>query len=108
MKSSAKGASQPALKLVPADPDEPNPGQLEKNERFGGATRIQILMPSASVDRLVAIKDTIEAASVAEVVRRAIRLYEALLAEEREGGEVYIRRSRGGGDVILPVSYLFH
>ncbi len=38
-------------------------------------------MPEQSYKRLVALKDKIEASSHAEVIRRALQLYEALIEE---------------------------
>jgi NADH dehydrogenase/NADH:ubiquinone oxidoreductase subunit G len=108
MTVNAKRSSDPVLKLVPMRPEEANSALREKPESFSATGRVQILMPAASIERLFAIKEAIEAASVTEVVRRALRLYEALLVEERDGGHVFIRRgSDDGGEIDIPLSFLF-
>jgi hypothetical protein len=108
MTTNAQRSHRPSLKLVPINPDEGKPGHMDKPQGVAGTGRLQLLLPTSSVERLEAIKDTIEAASYAEVIRRALRLYEAFLAEERDGGHVFVRREGDGGDVIIPLSFLFH
>jgi hypothetical protein len=57
--------------------------------------RVQMDMPERSVLRLKALQERTDASSYAEVVKNALRLYEALIQEVENGGEVLIRR----GDV---------
>jgi hypothetical protein len=47
-------------------------------------TRVQMEMPPKSMERLAALKDKTEASSYAEVVKNALRLYEALIKEQEE------------------------
>jgi len=63
--------------------------------------RLQLLLPETSVQRLMALKDATEAASFAEVIRKALRVYEALLAEQRDGSELVIRRP-SREEVVIP------
>ena len=59
-------------------------------------TRVQLDLPPASMERLSALKEKTEAVSYAEVVREAIRLYEAMLEEVVDkGNELMIRDGRG-------------
>ena len=55
--------------------------------------RVQMDMPPKSVLRLKRLQDITEAASYAEVVRNALRLYEALIDEVESGNEVMIKRN---------------
>jgi hypothetical protein len=60
-----------------------------------GATRVQLDMPPAAMERLQRLKDKTEAASYAEVLRNALRLYEALIAEAERGAELSLRTPDG-------------
>ena len=71
------------------DSEEPN------RRRMGRTGRLQLVLPEQSVDRLEALKEVTEAASYAEVIRRALRLYEGLLAETEAGGDILVRRQDG-------------
>ncbi len=55
--------------------------------------RIQMDMPPKSVERLKRLQETTEAASYAEVVRNALRLYEAVIEEVEAGNEILIKRN---------------
>ncbi|HEY4125399.1 MAG TPA: ribbon-helix-helix protein, CopG family, partial [Rhizomicrobium sp.] len=44
-------------------------------------TRVQLEMPPQAMERLTRLKEKTEAASYAEVIRNALRLYEALVDE---------------------------
>lgn len=59
-------------------------------------TRVQFEMAKESFDRLVALKDKIEASSHAEVIRRALQLYEFVIEEEEKGGGVSIKTVEDG------------
>jgi hypothetical protein len=58
-------------------------------------TRVQLELPETSMNRLRALRDKTEAASYAEVLKNALRLYEALVKEAEEGNELMIRRKNG-------------
>lgn len=61
--------------------------------------RIQMDMPPTSVERLKRLQEVTEAASYAEVMRNALRLYEALIDERVAGHEILVKR----GDVVAPL-----
>jgi Arc/MetJ-type ribon-helix-helix transcriptional regulator len=56
--------------------------------------RIQVEMPPASLARLRKLQEVTEAQSYAEVVKNALRLYEALIAETEAGSEILVRRDK--------------
>lgn len=58
-------------------------------------TRVQLEMPPQAMERLQKLKDRTEAASYAEVIRNAMRLYEALVEEHEKGAELSLRRADG-------------
>lgn len=58
-------------------------------------TRVQFDLPPRSVDRLNALRRKTEASSYAEVVKNALRLYEALI-EEAESGKQFLVRDETG------------
>jgi len=65
-------------------------------ERAAAArTRVQFDLPPRSVERLNTLKRKTEAASYAEVVKNALRLYEALI-EETEAGKQFLVRDANG------------
>jgi len=57
--------------------------------------RVQFDLPPRSMERLNALKLKTEAASYAEVVKNALRLYEALI-EETEQGKTFLIRDESG------------
>jgi len=57
-----------------------------------GVKRIQMDMPPRSVERLKRLQEITEATSYAEVMRNALRLYEAMIDEVEAGHEIMIRR----------------
>lgn len=59
-------------------------------------TRVQFEMPAQSYARMIALKDKIEASSHAEVIRRALQLYEAIIEEAEKGAEIAIRSEVDG------------
>ena len=65
----------------------------EAGER--GTTRVQLEMPPQAMERLQKLKDRIEAASYAEVIRNALRLFEALVDEHEKGAEFSLKRPSG-------------
>jgi hypothetical protein len=62
-------------------------------------TRVQLEMPPQAMERLQRLKERTEAASYAEVIRNALRLYEAMVAEAEQGREFAIKTPDG---VIAP------
>jgi hypothetical protein len=58
-------------------------------------TRVQLEMPPQAMDRLQRLKEKTEAASYAEVIRNALRLFEALVTEHEGGSEFSLKRPNG-------------
>ena len=58
-------------------------------------TRVQLEMPPQAMERLQRLKEHTEAASYAEVIRNALRLFEALIEEHEKGAEFSLRRPDG-------------
>jgi hypothetical protein len=58
-------------------------------------TRVQLEMPPQAMERLQKLKDRTEAASYAEVIRNALRLFEALVEEHEKGAEFSLKRADG-------------
>lgn len=57
--------------------------------------KIEITLPQKSLDRLNRLEKTTEASCYAEVLRNAMRLYEAAIDEASRGGKVVVIRSDG-------------
>jgi len=62
--------------------------KLQKN-------RVQLDFPPRAMERLNALKVKTEASSYAEVVKNALRLYEALIEETESGRQFLIRDANG-------------
>ncbi len=58
-------------------------------------TRVQLELPPQAMDRLQRLKERTEAASYAEIIRNALRLFEALVEEHEEGAEFSLKRANG-------------
>jgi hypothetical protein len=58
-------------------------------------TRVQLEMPPQAMDRLQRLKEKTEAASYAEVIRNALRVFEALVQEHENGAEFSLKRPTG-------------
>lgn len=69
---------------------------MPKGQKTTGSTskRIQMDMPPRSVERLKRLQEVTEAASYAEVMKNALRLYEALIEEVEVGHEIMVRRGQ--------------
>jgi len=84
-----------------ADKDEdcgPRRGRRHgRHGRHGGGetTRVQLEMPPQAMERLQQLKEKTEAASYAEVIRNALRLYEALIGEAERGAEFQVKGPDG-------------
>jgi len=57
--------------------------------------RVQFDLPPRSMERLNALKLKTEASSYAEVVKNALRLYEALIEETESGKQFLVRDANG-------------
>lgn len=57
--------------------------------------RVQIDMPEAAYKRLEQLRDATEAASIAEVIRHAIELREAVVGLTRDGYEIIAENDEG-------------
>ena len=57
--------------------------------------RVQFDLPPRSMDRLNVLKLKTEAASYAEVVKNALRLYEALIEDTESGKQFFVRDETG-------------
>ena len=58
-------------------------------------TRVQLELPESSMKRLVDLRKKAEAASYAEVIRNALRLYESLLDETENGSKILLQSKDG-------------
>jgi Arc/MetJ-type ribon-helix-helix transcriptional regulator len=58
-------------------------------------TRVQLEMPPQAMERLSRMKEKTEAASYAEVIRNALRVFEALMDEHEKGSEFQLKRTDG-------------
>ena len=58
-------------------------------------TRVQLELPPQAMERLQRLKEKTEAASYAEVIRSALRLFEALVDEHEKGSEFALKRADG-------------
>jgi hypothetical protein len=70
--------------------EEPSPGEPTRD-----TTRVQLEMPPQAMERLTRLKEKTEAASYAEVIRNALRVFEALAEEHEKGSEFSLKRSDG-------------
>jgi hypothetical protein len=61
-------------------------------------TRVQLELPPQAMERLQRLKERTEAASYAEVIRNALRLFEALIAEHEKGAEFALKQP--GGEIV--------
>jgi hypothetical protein len=68
-------------------------GPFDEEERT--TTRVQLEMPPQAMERLQKLKEKTEAASYAEVIRNALRLYEALIGEAERGAEFALKTPDG-------------
>jgi len=54
--------------------------------------RVQMDMPPRSIERLKALQSKTEASSYAEVIKNALRLYEAIIEEVDAGNKLFVER----------------
>jgi len=87
-----------ALTRVSGTPDtkaQDTPQQKAKVQK----NRVQLDFAPRSMERLNALKVKTEASSYAEVVKNALRLYEALIDETEDGKQFLVRDKNG---VVAP------
>ena len=73
----------------------PRPTKVDKSD----LKRVQMDLAPKSLGRLKKLQEVTEAASYAEVVRNALRLYETLVEEHIDGAELMIKKD----GVIAPL-----
>ena len=73
--------------------------RFAEGEEGRATTRVQLEMPPQAMERLQRLKERTEAASYAEVIRNALRLYEAMVGEAEKGHEFAIKSPDG---IIAP------
>ncbi len=76
-----------------------------KKAKLSRTARLQLILPEASVDRLEKLKAATEAASYAEVIRRALRLYEALISEQQDASSLVVQR-KDGKEIQLSLNFI--
>jgi hypothetical protein len=57
--------------------------------------RVQLELPEKSMDRLLSLKEKTEAASYAEVIKNALRLYENMINQHENGNRFFLKDSNG-------------
>src|ERR1700736_4674217 len=70
--------------------------EMQNGDR--STTRVQLEMPPQAMERLQRLKERTEAASYAEVIRSALRVFEALVAERDAGAEFSLKKP--GGETV--------
>jgi hypothetical protein len=73
--------------------------QTQEKAKVLRKNRVQLDFPPRAMERLNTLKAKTEASSYAEVVKNALRLYEALI-EEEESGKQFLTRDKNG--VVSP------
>lgn len=73
-------------------------GEEVRGEGERSTTRVQLEMPPQAMERLQRLKEKTEAASYAEVIRNALRVFEALVQEHEAGSEFSLKRA--GGETV--------
>jgi hypothetical protein len=66
-----------------------------KKARSAGKTRVQLDLSPRAVERLNDLKDKTEAASYAEVIKNALKLYDGIISEIESGNEFLTRDKNG-------------
>lgn len=68
---------------------------LEKRSAKAKTTRVQLELPEKSMERLLSLRDKTEAASYAEVMKNALRLYESMVKQYEDGKRLYLKDPQG-------------
>lgn len=63
--------------------------------------RVQLDLGEKSLSRLQSLKTVTEATSYAEVVKNALRLYEAVVMEAQDGGTFVVRTPAGDKEFLV-------
>ncbi|MSP48441.1 MAG: hypothetical protein EXQ95_03835 [Alphaproteobacteria bacterium] len=77
-----------------ADP-RPQDAAEEKKDSGRKTTRVQLELMPQSMERLKRLREMTEAVSYAEVLKNALRLYEALIEEADAGNKFQVRAKDG-------------
>jgi len=56
---------------------------------------VQLELPEKSMERLLSLRDKTEAASYAEVMKNALRLYESMVKQYEDGKRLYLKDPQG-------------
>jgi hypothetical protein len=83
------------LTIASGAPDASAQDRTQDRSRGPKKNRVQLDFAPRSMERLNALKAKTEATSYAEVVKNALRLYEALI-EETESGKQFLVRDENG------------
>ena len=75
----------------------------ERREMTNNTKLLQLEMPQKAYDRLKLLKEKTEAPSYSEVIKNALKLYEAMIEETENGGFIYTKSSDGVETRIKPV-----
>jgi len=67
---------------------------------LGRTGRLQLVLTEQAAQRLERLREGTDAASYAEVIRRALMIYEGLFDEARDGSSVFVRRADGSEEPI--------
>jgi hypothetical protein len=81
--------------LAPPPAPTSTPGQPARDWTPPSKNRVQFDLPPRAMERLNTLKRKTEATSYAEVVKNALRLYEALIEETESGNQFLIRDANG-------------
>lgn len=68
--------------------------------------RIQFDVPKKIHDSYVRLKREVEAASLAEVIRNAIRIYAIVVKICRDGGKIRVLRK--DGSIVVPIIFVIN
>ena len=79
--------------VLPVPPSEAKEAAEERGKLV--KNRVQFDLPPRSMERLNTLKRKTEATSYAEVVKNALRLYEALIEESESGKQFMVRDANG-------------
>lgn len=83
----------------------PQNGSRRNLEQKESSFRLQLVLPQNSMDRLEGLKASTEAASYAEVIRRALSIYESLVIEAGRGGQIVLR-SKNADEEVIPLKFV--
>lgn len=73
---------------------------MPRPTRPGGSARLNLVVAPQTRDRLEDLQIRTSAATMEEVVRRALAYYDALVRVEEEGGRVVVEPKKGEPQVL--------